>query len=124
MLTVSKALLGASGTAVGDCVVMALFFDVTVLTCGVTVLTCGVTAPTCGVTVQTCGVTASTCGVTVQTCGVTASTCGVTASTSLLNLEKVSTSIVGRSKKVADKLSDKNGAILSGTVNCKKMSKK
>ena len=80
------------------------------LTCDVTVLIWGVTAPTCGATALTCDVTA-------PTCGVTAPTSGVTVSTSPLNLEKVSASIVGRSRKVAEKLSAEDGAILSGTVN-------
>ena len=52
----------------------------------------------------------------MSTCDVTALICDVTLSTLLLNLEKVSTSIVGRSWKAADKLSDEVSAILSGTV--------
>ena len=52
----------------------------------------------------------------MSTCDVTALICDVTLSTLLLNLEKVSTSIVGRSWKATDKLSDEVSAILSGTV--------
>lgn len=52
----------------------------------------------------------------MSTCDVTALICDVTLSTLLLNLEKVSTSIVGRSWKAADKLSDEVSAILSQTV--------
>ena len=51
-----------------------------------------------------------------STCDVTALICDLTLSTLLLNLEKVSTSIVGRSWKAADKLSDEVSAILSQTV--------
>ena len=67
-----------------------------------------------GTAVGDCGVMALTCDVTASICGVTASTCGVTASTSPLNLEKVSTSIVGRSRKVEDKLSDEDGRYCLG----------
>lgn len=56
------------------------------------------------------------CGVITSTCGVKASICGMTSTTSMLTLNKVSMSIVGRSWK--DKLSD--DTILSGTENCKK----
>lgn len=59
---------------------------------------------------------ASTWDVIALTCDVTALICDVTLSTSLLNLEKVSTSIVGRSWKATDKLSGEVKAILSGTV--------
>ena len=52
----------------------------------------------------------------VSTCDVTALICDLMLSTLLLNLEKVSTSIVGRSWKAADKLSDEVSAILSQTV--------
>ena len=46
MLTVSKALFGVAGTAVGDCGMMALTCDVTVMIWGVTAPTCDVMAPT------------------------------------------------------------------------------
>ena len=52
----------------------------------------------------------------MSTCDVTALICDLTLSTLLLNLEKVSTSIVGRSWKAADKLSDEVSAIFSQTV--------
>ena len=52
----------------------------------------------------------------MSTCDVTALICDLTLSTLLLNLEKVSTSIVGRSWKAADKLSDEVSVILSQTV--------
>ena len=52
----------------------------------------------------------------MSTRDVTALICDLTLSTLLLNLEKVSTSIVGRSWKAADKLSDEVSAILSQTV--------
>ena len=52
----------------------------------------------------------------MSTCDVTALICDLTLSTLLLNLEKVSTSVVGRSWKAADKLSDEVSAILSQTV--------
>ena len=52
----------------------------------------------------------------MSTCDVTALICDLTLSTLLLNLAKVSTSIVGRSWKAADKLSDEVSAILSQTV--------
>ena len=59
---------------------------------------------------------ASTWDVIASTCDVTALICDVTLSTLLLNLEKVSRSIVGRSWKPAGTLSDEVSAILSGTV--------
>ena len=52
----------------------------------------------------------------MSTCDVTALICDLTLSTLLLNLEEVSTSIVGRSWKAADKLSDEVSAIFSQTV--------
>ena len=52
----------------------------------------------------------------MSTCDVTALICDLTLSTLLLNLEKVSTSIIGRSWKAADKLSDEVSATLSQTV--------